>query len=125
MLPPEIRAEVERRMLAKRFSGYEDLARWARQEGYDISNDSLWRYGKSLKQEFAAIEFAVRQARMLADEAPDRKEQMTQALIQVLQHKLLAAMAETEALDLTEMIRLAHGVAEVARLSLLAATLDR
>ncbi|MBV8359168.1 MAG: hypothetical protein JO189_14725 [Deltaproteobacteria bacterium] len=35
MLPPNIRKEVERRMLAKRFSDYEGLAEWVRQQGYD------------------------------------------------------------------------------------------
>jgi Protein of unknown function (DUF3486) len=50
MLPPDIRKQVERRMLAKRFSDFEGLAEWVRQQGYDISDDSLWRYGKSLKR---------------------------------------------------------------------------
>jgi hypothetical protein len=72
-LPPQIREEVERRMWTKGFSDYEGLADWVREQGYEISDDSLWRYGKSLKREFTATPFAVRQARMLADEARDHK----------------------------------------------------
>ena len=53
-------------MLAKRFSDYEGLAQWVRDQGYDISEDSLWRYGKSLKQESTAIRLSLLQARMLA-----------------------------------------------------------
>jgi uncharacterized protein with von Willebrand factor type A (vWA) domain len=54
-------------MLAKRFSDYEGLAEWVRQQGYDISDDSLWRYGKALKQEFTSVRFSLFQARLLAD----------------------------------------------------------
>ena len=70
-LPPHIREEVERRMCAKGFSDYEGLADWVREQDYEISNDSLWRYGEPPKREFIAIKFVVRQARMLVDEAPD------------------------------------------------------
>ena len=54
MLLPQLREQVEQRMLANGFSDYEDLAKWVRGQGYDISDDSLRRYGKSLNQEFAA-----------------------------------------------------------------------
>jgi hypothetical protein len=37
MLPPHIRQEVERRMLAKGFGDYEWLAAWVRERSYDIS----------------------------------------------------------------------------------------
>ena len=61
-LPADIRKEVERRMLAKRFSDYEGLSEWVREQGYDISSDSLWRYGKLLNQEFTAIRLSQLQA---------------------------------------------------------------
>lgn len=117
MLPPNIRKEVERRMLAKRFSDYEGLAEWVRQQGYDISDDSLWRYGKSLKQEFTAARFSLLQAQMLAERAPDRKGRLMQALIQVVQQKLLSALTEADELDHADVIRLVHAVAELSRVS--------
>jgi hypothetical protein len=117
MLPPHIRKQVERRMLAKRFSDYEGLAEWVRQQGYDISDDSLWRYGKSLKREFTAAQFSLLQARMLADQAPDHKGRMMQALIQVVQQKLLSALAQVEDIDHTDITRLVHAVAELGRIS--------
>ncbi|MBV8358526.1 MAG: DUF3486 family protein, partial [Deltaproteobacteria bacterium] len=114
---PNIRKEVERRMLAKRFSDYEGLAEWVRQQGYDISDDSLWRYGKSLKREFTAARFSLLQARMLASQAPDHKGRLMQALIQVVQQRLLSALAEAEETDHAEISRLVHAVAELARVS--------
>jgi hypothetical protein len=117
MLPPHIRKEVERRMLAKRFSDYEGLAEWVRQHGYDSSNNSLWRYGKSLKQEFTAARFSLLQARMLAGQAPDYKGRMMLALIQVVQQKLLSALSEAGELDHADMSRLVHALAELGRVS--------
>jgi Protein of unknown function (DUF3486) len=116
-LPANIRKEVERRMLARRFSDYEGLGEWVREQGYDISHDSLWRYGKTLKQEFTSIRLSVLQARLLADHTPDHKGRIMQALMQVVQHKLLAALAEAEKSDCGELCRLAHAVAELVRAS--------
>jgi hypothetical protein len=117
-LPPHIRKQVERRMLAKRFSDYEGLAEWVRQQGYDISDDSLWRYGKSLKQQFTAAQFSLLQARMLADQAPDHKGRMMQALIQVVQQKLLSALAQAEEINHANFTQLVHAVADLSRVSL-------
>jgi hypothetical protein len=118
LLPPDIRKEVERRMRAKQFSDYERLAQWVREQGYDISDDSLWRYGKSLKHKFAATEIALHQARMLADQAAN-EGQMMQALVQVVMQMLLSASTGAEELDHVRIRRLAHAVTQLARVSLL------
>ena len=104
-------------MLAKRFSDYEGLAQWVREQGYDISDDSLWRYGRSLRQEFLSARFSLFQAHLLADQAPDRKGLMLQALVQVLQRKLLSALAETDTNDHVQLCRLVHAVADLSRAS--------
>jgi hypothetical protein len=117
LLPPHIRKQVERRMLAKRFSDYEGLAEWVRQQGYDISDDSLWRYGKSRKRQFTATQFSLLQARMLAAQAPDHKGRLMHALIQVVQQSLLSALAQVEEIDHAEITRLVHAVAELGRVS--------
>ena len=93
------------------------MAEWVRQQGYDISDDSLWRYGKSLKREFTATQFSLLQARMLAAQAPDHKGRLMQALLQVVQQKLLSALAQEEAINHAEITRLVHAVAELGRVS--------
>ncbi len=44
MLPPHLRQEVERRLFENGFRDYEGLAQWVRGQGYNISDDSLWRH---------------------------------------------------------------------------------
>lgn len=102
-------------MLAKRFSDYEGLADWVREQGYELSEDSLWRYGKSLKEEFTAIRLAVAQARTLAERAPDHKGRMMKALVQVVQQKLLSALVEENSVDHVRLCRLVHAVAHLVR----------
>jgi hypothetical protein len=119
ILPPQIRKEVERRMLAKRFSDYEGLAQWVREQGYDISDDSLWRYGKALKREFTSARFTLLQARLLADWAPDSRGRVMQAVIQIVQHKLLSALAEIEKGDDNRLYRLVQAVADLTRVSVM------
>jgi hypothetical protein len=96
-------------MLAKRFSDYEGLAQWVRDQGYDFSEDSHWRYGKSLKQEFTAIRLSLLQARTLARNAPDHKGRMMGAGVQVVRQRLLSALAEKEG-PLTTLIYAASRV---------------
>ncbi len=62
-LPAYIRQEVDRRLFENGFSDYEGLARRVRGQGYEISDDSLWRYGRALREHLAAAELTVRHAR--------------------------------------------------------------
>ncbi len=112
MLPAHLREEVERRMLENGFSDYQGLADWVRQQGHDISDDSVWRYGKNFQHQIKAAEFAMRHARALAEVAPDRDGLMGQALIQIIQQKVLSALVEVEQLDNADMARLMHAVAD-------------
>ncbi|MBV8361903.1 MAG: DUF3486 family protein, partial [Deltaproteobacteria bacterium] len=50
-------------------------------------------------------------------QAPDHKGRMMQALIQVLQQKLLSALAEAEEIDHADIARLVHAVAQLCRVS--------
>ena len=34
-------------------ANYEGLAQWVGGQGYEISDDSLWRYGRALQQQLA------------------------------------------------------------------------
>jgi len=49
MLPEYIRQEVERRLFENSFRDYEGLAQWVGGQGYEISDDSLWRYGHTIQ----------------------------------------------------------------------------
>jgi hypothetical protein len=116
MLPLEIRKELERRMFANRFSDYEGLALWVRQQGYDISDDSLWRYGKRLQDEFEAVRSSLLPVRLLGASAPDHTGQTLQPLIEKVQIiKVLLALAEAKQPNRSDLGRLERAVADLAR----------
>jgi hypothetical protein len=96
MLPPYIRQEIERRLFDNGFRDYEGLAQWVRGQGYEISDDSLWRYGHGLQQQFAAARITMLQARAWADLSAGSEGSMAMALITIAQQKAIASLLETE-----------------------------
>jgi hypothetical protein len=89
-------------MFENGFRDYEGLAQWVRGQGYEISEDSLWRYGYKLKQQFVETKWTILQLRALAELGMDQQD-LDQALMRVAQTKALAtlaAMEEIEAVDL-------------------------
>src|SRR5260370_14141007 len=96
MLPPYIRQEVERRLFENGFRDYEGLAQWVRGQGYEISDDSLWRYGRALQRQLTAAKLTVHQACALAELSASHEGAMRQALITVAQQKALATILEME-----------------------------
>jgi len=95
MLPAYIRQEVERRLFENGFRDYEGLAQWVRGQGYEISDDSLWRYGHSLQQQLAAVRLTVRLAGAIGELAEDNQP-LARALITIAQQKALESLAEKE-----------------------------
>jgi len=113
-LPAHIRAEVERRMAENGFSDYRGLAESVRQQGYEISDDSLWRYGKGIQRQLAAAQITVHQARALAEAAADNKGILVEAIMTVVEQKILTKLLEGEPLENAD-IRLMNAVANLAR----------
>src|SRR5712691_1714438 len=113
-LPAHLRAEVERRMAESGFSDYRGLAEWVRQQGYEISDDSLWRYGKGIQQQITAAQMAVHQARALAEVTADNKGFLIEAIMTVVEQKVLSKMLEGEK-DENSDIRLLNAAANLAR----------
>jgi hypothetical protein len=108
MLPPYIRQEVERRLFENGFRDYEGLAQWVRGQGYEISDDSLWRYGRALQQQFMATQLTVRQACALAERSADLEGSMARALITVAQQKALATLLEMQQVRLADLNAIAN-----------------
>ena len=67
-LPPDLRAEFDRRLVAGAFSDYRGLARWLRENGYSISHTALARYGRALDRKLEALKLATEQARAPASD---------------------------------------------------------
>jgi hypothetical protein len=118
LLPPRLRAEVERRIRAKGFSDYRGLAEWLRQQGYHISNDSLWRYGKSLQRKLAVAEMTVYQAHALAEVGACEEGILIDALLTMVQQKLMTKLIGEDGLGYADT-RLMNAAANLVRASVL------
>ena len=113
-LPAHLRAEVERRMAESGFSDYRGLAEWVRQQGYEISDDSLWRYGKGIQRQLTAAQMAVHQARALAEVTADNKGLLIEAIMTVVEQKVLSKLLEGEQVENSD-IGLLNAAANLAR----------
>jgi hypothetical protein len=112
MLPAWIRQEIDGRLFANGFRDYEGLAQWVRAQSYEISNDSLWRYGYDLQRQFAAARLTILQARAWAELSAGHEGSMAQALITIAQQKALSTLLETEQVrpaDLNAIANLIRG----------------
>ena len=108
MLPAYVRQEVERRIFENGFRDYDGLAQWVRGEGYEISDDSLWRYGRALQEQLATAALIVRHARALAKLGGDHEGLTAQTLITVAQQKALAALLEMEEVKAADLNAIAN-----------------
>lgn len=77
-LPEEIRAELDARIAANGFGGYEELSLWLKEQGFEISRSTIGKYGKEFKEKAESIRVATEQAKAIAevfgDEAGDLVE---------------------------------------------------
>src|SRR5216683_5115546 len=112
--PAHLRAEVERRMAESGFSDYRGLAEWVRQQGYEISDDSLWRYGKGIQRQLAAAQMAVHQARALTEATRDGGVLLIEVIMTVVEQKVLSKLIEGEQIENSD-IRLLNAAANLAR----------
>jgi hypothetical protein len=115
-LPADLRAEVERRISAKGYGDYHGTAEWLRQQGYEISDDSLWRYGKGVERQLEQAQTAVYQASALASIGDTDKSVVITALKAVVEQKLLTKLTEGDPVDASD-IRLMNAVANMIRAS--------
>jgi len=108
MLPSYIRQEVERRLFENGFRDYEGLAQWVRGQGYEISDDSLWRYGHSLQQQLAAVRLTMGAARALNELAAGQEPLLARVLITVAQQQALATLAEKDEVKPSDLNAIAN-----------------
>ena len=74
-LPQDVLDELNARLVANGFSGYEDLAEWLKSRGLDISKSALHRHGSALEAEFEEAMADARRTRALAKAAREAGEE--------------------------------------------------
>ena len=92
-LPPEIRDELNQKLVSSGFADYTGLAEWLESNGYKISRSSVARYGSDLQQEFEEAMGDVRKttelARAMTAETDDESGALIDATARIVQDQLL------------------------------------
>lgn len=94
LLPDEILAELNERLVKGRFSGYVQLAEWLTGKGFEISKTALGRYGKNFEDKLDALRVATQQARAVVESTPDDDGAMNEALMRLIQEKLFSILRD-------------------------------
>jgi hypothetical protein len=94
LLPDEVLAELNERLVKGRFAGYVELAEWLTGKGFEISKTALHRYGQKFEDKLAALKLATDQARAVVDAAPDDDGAMNEALMRLIQEKLFGILRD-------------------------------
>lgn len=92
-LPGEVVDDLNARLIARGFSGYDELAGWLRDLGYDISKSAVHRHGSALEAEFEEAMADARRTRALARAAREGGGEEDNALLsaatEIMQDNLL------------------------------------
>ncbi len=117
-LPPEIRDELNVKLVANGFQDYEGLEKWLTEKGFEIKKSSLHRYGQLKKEEFeeamADVKKATELARAYVSGDPDEQNALLDANARIAQESLLRIQMALRKLE-TEPDKAAKHVAQVTR----------
>lgn len=96
LLPEEIRRALEQKLIANGFSGYESLAGWLTENGFEISKSALQRFGSTFEDRCAALRIATQQAKAIVEASPDDEGAMSEALMRLMQERIFKALLDLE-----------------------------
>jgi ferritin len=86
-LPPEIKAELDKRLLNSGFQNYTGLAEWLNENDCKISRSSVHRYGKDFQHSLSQIKVITQQAKAICSEIGDDENALSDAVIRLTQQK--------------------------------------
>jgi hypothetical protein len=116
-LPAAVRAELDRRIVERAFSGYQALAEWLQAKGYQIADDSVQRYGVRLRRQLKALELTRHQAHVFAAAglgAGDTADALTAITVQLVQQQVLSILLQAAEPELFEETRTGAGSIEAS-----------
>lgn len=117
-LPPEIRDELNAKLVANGFQDYEGLEKWLAEQGFEIKKSSIHRYGQLKKEEFeeamADVKKASELARAYVSGDPDEQNALLDANARIAQEGLLRIQIALRKLE-TEPEKAAKHIAQVTR----------
>lgn len=124
-LPKEVKAWLDKALMDGNFSGYALLENELQGRGYSVGKSSIHRYGSKLERRLATVRAATESARIIADGAPDERDDRSAAVIAMVQSDIFDAMLsfqdaaeeEDQGARLKLLAQAAKGIADVTRAS--------
>jgi hypothetical protein len=103
LLPPDVRRELDARLVQSGFSGYCALSDWLAEQGLEIGKTALHQYGQEYKHEFHDTLRRLRIAGYMAEQIDDDLENALDKTNSVrLRDKLFEEITALEELDATD-----------------------
>jgi hypothetical protein len=124
-LPPEIRDALEKAIIDRDFSEYEQLEIWLTEQGFPVGKSSIHRHGTQLERKIASIKASTAAARAIVEAAPDEQDNMSAAVMRMVQDQLfgiMVALKDAEGAEPAEaakmLARIAESLAALSRASI-------
>lgn len=114
-LPAQVRAWLDRLLVEKNFSGYEELEGELAKVGHAIGKSSIHRYGSKLARKLEAIKASTHAAAAIAQAAPDDADLRSAAVISMIQTEVfdvLVSLQDAEEADPMKRAKLLSAVAK-------------
>jgi hypothetical protein len=108
-LPHDVKKDVEEKLLNG--STYAEISCGLKEQGYDISPSSAWRYGNSFLKKFESVRIAKEFARLLAEDNIDRPTTELHEANNALISQIIMQALVDEDMELEEKIKAAKQIA--------------
>lgn len=119
LLPDDVLGELNAKLVAGRFTGFEALEEWLAGKGFAIGKSSLHRYGSRFEEQINRLKRTSEMAKAIVAEAPDDENAMNAALTRMVQHRLFELVEKLELdgveVDPADLPKIARAVAEIGR----------
>ncbi|PZP64191.1 MAG: terminase [Pseudoxanthomonas spadix] len=93
-LPPEVREELDRLIVAAGFGNYTELADWLRGKGHDVGKSTVALRGQRLKRRLASISATTEAMKLVSAAAPDEFDESSGSIIRLVQTDMFEALVE-------------------------------
>lgn len=118
LLPDDIRADLERKLITGGFSDYGALEIWLRDQGYEISRSAIHRFGQDFEAKCEAIRIATEQAKAIVTTVGDDEGSMNEALIRLIQQLSFDVLIKNQDADIAALLpRMGVMVAKLSKAS--------
>lgn len=117
LLPENVRAELDRRLIDGAFGGHEALAEWLQSQGFEIARPAVQRHSALLERRIEQVREATLASEALVEAVGDEQGAMADASLRLIQSKIHDLMMAAEDDDLKSLASAARALADVARAS--------